>query len=119
MGNEKCPLLESLLSNFRQSITSFFLHFGISGKRLHDRATIVASVSGLTAIVNSMAAHPNVAGVQEEACHALEELTDCSAEANLPELPRFQTEPLLEAAKKKFPNECAVSATRILVRLSS
>jgi hypothetical protein len=84
-----------------------------------DRATIVASVSGLTAIVNSMAAHPNVAGVQEEACHALEELTDCSAEANLPELPRFQTEPLLEAAKKKFPNECAVSATRILVRLSS
>jgi hypothetical protein len=64
MGNEKCPLLESLLSNFRQSITSFFLHFGISGKRLHDRATIVASVSGLTAIVNFMAAHPNAAGVQ-------------------------------------------------------
>lgn len=82
-----------------------------------DRATIVASVSGLTAIVNALAAHPNVVGVQKQGCRALEELTQCSKEANLPELPRFQTEPLLEAARTKFPNECEVSALIVLSRL--
>jgi hypothetical protein len=93
---------------------------GAVGKIIHyggdDRATIVASVSGLTAIVNALAAHPDSAGVQRQACKALRELTEFP-NANLPELPRSQTEPLLKAAKDKFPAECGEAAEVVLSRL--
>lgn len=86
-----------------------------------ERATIVASVSGLTAILNAIAAHPDVAGVQMQGCSALKELTEYSGDhaANLPELPRSQTEPLLVAAKRKFPDECKQAVNVVLSRLSS
>ena len=81
-----------------------------------DRATIVASVSGITAIVNAIAAHPNALGVQKNAINSLHQLTSF-ADANLPDLPRAQTEPLLEAARTKFPNECGKAATSIIAKL--
>lgn len=83
-----------------------------------DRATVVASVSGVTAIVNAIAAHPDEVEVQKQACRALVELTNFPT-ANLPELPRSQTEPLLMAVKKKFPEECGALVDTILVRLSA
>ena len=83
-----------------------------------DRATVVASVSGVTAIVNAIAAHPEEVEVQKQACRALVELTNFPT-ANLPELPRSQTEPLLMAVKKKFPQECGALVDTILARLSS
>jgi len=85
-----------------------------------DRATIVASVSGLTATINALAAHPSVAGVQKQGCRALKELTEYSGpgSANLPELPRSQTEPLLIAAKQNFPNECYKTVDVVLSRLT-
>ncbi|CAB9515093.1 expressed unknown protein [Seminavis robusta] len=82
-----------------------------------ERATIVASVSGLTAIVNAIAAHPGAKGVQKQGCRALLELTEFS-DANLPELHRSQTAPLLEAAKKSFPEECTEFANIVLSRMS-
>jgi hypothetical protein len=82
-----------------------------------DRATIVASVSGFTAIVNALAAHPTVKMVQKEGCRALQAVTEYP-HANLPELPRSQTEPLLQNAKDQFPAECAESAGILLSRLS-
>jgi hypothetical protein len=88
------------------------VHFGGA-----DRATIVASVSGLTAIVNAIAAHPDVKGVQHQGCRALMELTEFS-DANLPELHRSQTAPLLEAAKRSFPGECAELADIVLSRMA-
>jgi hypothetical protein len=81
-----------------------------------DRATVVASVSGVTAIINAIAAHPTVAGVQLYGCHALKEMTEFE-NANLPELPRTQTEPLLTAAKKQFP-QCSEAADIVLSRMS-
>lgn len=81
-----------------------------------DRATIVASVSGFTAIVNALAAHPDAVGVQKNACLALDAMTSFS-DANLPELPRTQTEPLLEAARYNFPRECGATAERVMARL--
>ena len=83
-----------------------------------DRATVVASVSGVTAIINSIAAHPTALGVQRGGCLALEALTNFP-NANLPDLPRAQTEPLLEAAKEAFPDECAATAELVLSRMSS
>ena len=82
-----------------------------------ERATIVASVSGLTAIVNAIAAHPDAVGVQQRGCRALLELTEYP-NANLPELHRSQTAPLLEAAKRNFPSECAEDADVVLSRMS-
>lgn len=82
-----------------------------------DRATIVASVSGFTAIVNALAAHPGVKMVQKEGCRALQAVTEYP-HANLPELPRSQTETLLENARENFPVECAESAGILLSRLS-
>jgi hypothetical protein len=82
-----------------------------------DRATVVASVSGLTAIINAIAAHPTVVGVQKYGCLALKSLTDFPS-ANLPELPRSQTEPLLMAAAQNFPQECASTVDIVLSRLS-
>ena len=82
-----------------------------------DRATIVASVSGLTAIVNALAAHPDAVQVQRHGICALRELTEYPR-ANLPELPRSQTEALLQTAKQKFPHECGESVNVLLSRLS-
>jgi len=89
------------------------VHFGGA-----DRATIVASVSGLTAIVNAIAAHPHAVGVQQRGCRALLELTEYRSNANLPDLPRSQTAPLLEAAKNNFPQECGEYADIVLSRMS-
>ena len=83
-----------------------------------DRATIVASVSGLTAIVNALAAHPDVAAVQKNGCAALLELT-AFPDANLPELPQSQTDPLLLAARDKFPKECGAAVKVLLSRTST
>jgi len=81
-----------------------------------DRATIVASVSGITAIVNAVAAHPDTLGVQKNAIEALEAMTSFS-DANLPDLPKTQTEPLLEAARTKFPEACGEAASAIMAKL--
>lgn len=106
-----------------------------------DRATVVASVSGLTALVNALAAHPTVEDVQVEACQALYTLTSFAADAatadhsnssngydesgnsndraNLPDLPRQQTEPLLEAAKRRFPQQCGAVVDALLERMEA
>ena len=81
-----------------------------------DRATVVASVSGVTAIINAIAAHPSVSGVQRYGCDALKALTEFP-NANLPALPKAQTEPLLTAAKQQFP-ECSEAAQVVLSRIS-
>ena len=83
-----------------------------------DRATVVASVSGVTAILNAIAAHPKSKGVQIGGVEALEALTQYS-DANMPDLPRSQTEPLLEIAKNTFPEECADICETILNRMST
>lgn len=83
-----------------------------------DRATIVASVSGLTAILNALAAHPKDFAVQLAGLTALISLTDHSKEANLPDLPRSQTEPILVNAQLNFPKECR-QAIEILSRRMS
>jgi hypothetical protein len=83
-----------------------------------DRATVIASVSGVTAMLNAIAAHPMIRGVQNEGCRALRELTNYSATANLPELPRSQTETLLEHAKATFPEDCTEDVDILLTRLS-
>jgi len=82
-----------------------------------DRATIVASVSGITAIVNSIAAHPTLVGVQEAGCNALKAVTDFP-DALLPDLPRSQIESLLEAAKANFLHECGATVDIVLSRLT-
>ncbi|GAX25696.1 hypothetical protein FisN_14Lh003 [Fistulifera solaris] len=82
-----------------------------------DRATIVASVSGLTAIVNAMAAHRGIVAVQRNACIALKEMTEFP-HANLPDLPRSHLEPLLESARRQFPDECEPVAKILELRLS-
>lgn len=82
-----------------------------------DRATVIASVSGFTAIQNAMGAHPSIAGVQGGACAVLEALT-AFPDANLPDLPGAQTAPLLELAAARFPGDCIESAGKVLDRLS-
>jgi hypothetical protein len=82
-----------------------------------ERATVIASVSGFTALQNALGAHPRDAKVQREACLALEALT-CFPDANLPDLPGVQTAPLLEAAKARHPKECGKTAEIVLSRLS-
>jgi hypothetical protein len=81
-----------------------------------ERATVVASVSGLTAIINALSAHPDNEDVQKEACRALKNVSDYP-NANVPELPRSQLEQLLEAAKESFV-ECEEDADILLSRLS-
>ncbi len=49
-----------------------------------DRATVIASVSGFTALQNAIGAHPNVESVQREASAALEVLSSFP-DANLPD----------------------------------
>lgn len=82
-----------------------------------DRATVIASVSGFTALQNALGAHPDDVHVQKEACLTLDALTSFP-DANLPDLPGSQTAPLLEVAKKKHPFECQDTANRVLARLS-
>jgi hypothetical protein len=83
-----------------------------------DRATVVASVSGVTAILNALAAHSQVVGVQMAGLRALLALTE-HPQANLPELPKAQTEPLLMSAKEHFPQECTKIVTLLQQRMSS
>ncbi|KAG7362071.1 ankyrin repeat domain protein [Nitzschia inconspicua] len=83
-----------------------------------DRATVVASVSGVTAILNAIAAHPSDPSVQKEGCQALLQLTEFASTANLPELPKAQTEPLLAQARETFPNECGDAVDILMGRMS-
>jgi hypothetical protein len=82
-----------------------------------ERATVVASVSGFTALQNALGAHPKNLGVQREACKALEALTQYKG-ANLPYLPGVQIAPLLEAARQRFSKDCGDIASVVLSRLS-
>lgn len=83
-----------------------------------DRATVVASVSGVTAILNAIAAHPISVTVQKEGLSALWHLTNFdSSDASMPELPREQTEPLLAQAKESFPNECGELVDKLTDRM--
>jgi len=82
-----------------------------------ERATVVGSVSGVTAIVNALAAHPDVEGVQVEGCRALKIVTDFP-QANIPKLSKLQLEPLVEFAKAEFPS-CEENTSILLSRLSS
>jgi len=82
-----------------------------------ERATVIASVSGFTALQNALGAHPQSVGVQQEACLALEALT-AFPDANLPDLPGAQTAPLLEAAAQRYEAECRDTAEIVLTRLS-
>lgn len=81
-----------------------------------ERATVVASVSGITAILNALATHPDSAGVQAQGCRALKYVTDYP-QAYVPELPRANLEPLLEAAKQVCPS-CTENANILMTRLS-
>lgn len=83
-----------------------------------ERATVVASVSGVTAILNALAAHADVLGVQVAGIQALNAMTK-HPNANLPDLPRAQTEPLLLGAQETFPAECSDLVTQLLQRMSS
>lgn len=83
-----------------------------------DRATVVASVSGVTAILNALAAHAHVVAVQVAGLQALAAMTQ-HPNANLPELPRTQTEPLLMAAQESFPGECTTLVTELLDRMAT
>lgn len=88
---------------------------GIAAKGGAERATVVASVSGFTALINSLAAHPQDKCVQREACGALDVFTSFH-DAYLPEL-HEQTEALLRSAATNFPEDCSESANAILSRL--
>mmetsp|Transcript_35807 Transcript_35807/g.75373 ORF Transcript_35807/g.75373 Transcript_35807/m.75373 type:complete len:116 (+) Transcript_35807:65-412(+) len=90
---------------------------GIAAKGGAERATVVASVSGFTALVNSMGAHPDDAGVQNEACAAMEVLTSFP-DAYLPRL-HEQTEALLQSAADKFPEYCLETTNAIRSRLNA
>jgi hypothetical protein len=94
---------------------------GAIGRIIHyggcDRATIVGSVSGCTAIVNAIAAHPDQKQVQRNGLLALRELTDYGQQANLPDLPKSQIEPLLEHADTQFPRECGEVVALLRTRL--
>jgi ankyrin repeat protein len=84
-----------------------------------DRATIVASVSGVTAILNALSAHSKQVSVQKTGLQALVSMTDHAKEANLPELPRSQTEPILINAKQAFPKECGLAVDILWRRMSA
>jgi hypothetical protein len=81
-----------------------------------DRATVVASVSGLTAILNAIAAHASSKSVQRAGLQSLKELTKYP-HANFPEFPKTQTEPLLLAAKEQFRDDCAKLVDTLLSRM--
>jgi len=81
-----------------------------------ERATMVASVSGFTALQNALGTHPDQGLVQKEACLALETLTSFP-NANLPMPGGAQIAPLLEFAKERFGEDCKEAADVILSRL--
>jgi len=83
-----------------------------------DRATVVASVSGITAILNAIAAHPISVKVQKEGLNALWQLTNFDAsDASMPELPRAQTAPLLAQVKESYPDECGELVDKLTDRM--
>jgi hypothetical protein len=83
-----------------------------------DRATVVASVSGVTAILNAIAAHPRDVKVQKQGLNALWQLTNFNElDASMPELPRAQTEPLLAQAKESYPSECTALVDKLIDRM--
>ena len=85
---------------------------GIAAKGGADRATVVASVSGFTALVNAMGAHPDDEDVQKEACLAMEVLTSFH-DAYLPDGVNEQSEALLQSAAENFPEVCLKSVNSI------
>ena len=89
---------------------------GITAKGGADRATTVASVSGFTALVNALGAHPDNVEVQKEACLCMEVLTSFP-DAYLPQMDE-QTDAYLQAAAEKFPVECSNPVKAIRVRLN-
>ena len=89
---------------------------GIAEKGGADRATVVASVSGFTALVNAMGAHPDEVDVQREACLAMEILMSFP-DAYLPEGVMEQSDALLQAAAENFPRECLKSVNTIRSRM--
>lgn len=86
---------------------------GITAKGGADRTTVVASVSGFTAIVNAMGAQPNDGDVQREACLTMEVLTSFH-DAYLPDGVNRQSEALLQAAAENFPEVGLKSANVML-----
>mmetsp|Transcript_5996 Transcript_5996/g.16293 ORF Transcript_5996/g.16293 Transcript_5996/m.16293 type:complete len:149 (-) Transcript_5996:64-510(-) len=84
-----------------------------------DRATVVASVSGVTAIINGLSSHPSSESVQQAGCHALFAMTNCEPRANLPQLPRSQTESILRLAKEQFPDTCGDYVDALLQHMST
>jgi hypothetical protein len=85
-----------------------------------DRATVVTSVSGVTVILNAIAAHSQVKGVQVAGLQALISLTNDYAAQSisyLPDLPKTQTEPHLLAAQALFPQDCRELAQVLLSRM--
>ncbi|EED91933.1 predicted protein [Thalassiosira pseudonana CCMP1335] len=89
---------------------------GIAAKGGAERATVVASVSGFTALVNAMGAHPNDVDVQREACLAMEVLTSFP-DAYLPGGVDEQADALLQAAAETFPEDCLEPINSIRSRL--
>ena len=85
---------------------------GIAKKGGADRATVVASVSGFTALVNALGAHPEDEDVQKEACLAMEVLTSFH-DAYLPNGVNEQSEALLQTAAENFPELCLKSVNSI------
>ncbi|KAL7487637.1 hypothetical protein ACHAW6_013204 [Cyclotella cf. meneghiniana] len=89
---------------------------GIAAKGGADRATVVASVSGFTALVNAMGAHPDDVDVQREACMAMEVLMSFP-DAYLPDGVHEQSDALLQAAAENFPHACLKPVNAIRGRL--
>jgi hypothetical protein len=89
---------------------------GIAAKGGADRATVVASVSGFTALVNAMGAHPDDVDVQREVCMAMEVLMSFP-DAYLPDGVHEQSDALLQAAAENFPHACLKPVNAIRGRL--
>ena len=104
------PIVQIEACRALRSITKF------GGK---ERATIIASVSGLQALLNSLLSHPDDSTVQREACLAMEAIVQHKDDANLPSLSSLQVEPLLQLAAETHPAECKESAEAILKRLDN
>mmetsp|Transcript_8538 Transcript_8538/g.18195 ORF Transcript_8538/g.18195 Transcript_8538/m.18195 type:complete len:821 (-) Transcript_8538:172-2634(-) len=88
---------------------------GIAAKGGAERATMVASVSGFTALINAMGAHPDDGDVQRETCLAMEVLTSFP-DAYLPNI-AGQAEPFLQAAAENFPDDCLKPAMAVREKL--
>ena len=104
------PIVQACACRATRSIIKF------GGK---ERATIIASVSGLQALLNSLLSHPDDATVQREACLAMEAIIQHKDDANLPSLSSLQAAPLLQLAAEMHPAECKESAEAILQRLDN